>query len=75
MLLQTGRNVYRCYAEDEIAGLKELFHRFDTDHSGTITFDELRVGLEKTGARTASDELLLLMQSLAGRRVHLLDPK
>mmetsp|Transcript_36164 Transcript_36164/g.89103 ORF Transcript_36164/g.89103 Transcript_36164/m.89103 type:complete len:526 (-) Transcript_36164:476-2053(-) len=49
---------------EEIMGLKELFHSFDTDNSGTITIDELKVGLEKKGAKTASDELVHLMKSI-----------
>ncbi|KAG6538042.1 hypothetical protein ZIOFF_003145 [Zingiber officinale] len=28
--------------EEEIAGLKEMFHAMDTDNSGAITFDELK---------------------------------
>ena len=48
----------------EIIALKELFRLFDTDNSGTITIDELKVGLEKNGARTAFHELEHLMKSI-----------
>lgn len=37
-------------SEDEIAGLKEMFKMIDTDNSGTITFDELRDGLNRVGS-------------------------
>jgi calcium-dependent protein kinase len=37
-------------SEDEIAGLKEMFKMIDTDNSGTITFDELKDGLNRVGA-------------------------
>lgn len=34
-------------SEEEIAGLKEMFKMIDTDNSGNITVEELKVGLEK----------------------------
>ncbi|MED6145426.1 Calcium-dependent protein kinase 12 [Stylosanthes scabra] len=34
-------------SEEEIGGLKELFKMLDADNSGTITFEELKVGLKK----------------------------
>ncbi|KAI9115873.1 hypothetical protein K1719_012803 [Acacia pycnantha] len=34
-------------SEDEIAGMKEMFRVIDTDNSGHITREELKVGLEK----------------------------
>lgn len=60
-------------SEQEIAGLREMFYRFDTDNSGTITIDELRRGLEQTGALTASDEIFKLMRALDVNGTGLLD--
>ena len=60
-------------SKEEIAGLKDLFRQFDTDNSGTITVDELRKGLDKTGAVTAADEIASLMQSLDADGSGLLD--
>ncbi|XP_065041223.1 calcium-dependent protein kinase 4-like [Musa acuminata AAA Group] len=34
-------------SEDEIADLKEMFKMIDADNSGQITFEELKVGLER----------------------------
>lgn len=35
--------VARCLSSEEISGLRQLFQSIDTDHSGTITVDELKV--------------------------------
>ena len=33
----------RCLSSEEISGLRQLFKTIDTDNSGTITVDELKV--------------------------------
>ncbi len=40
---------------EEIEGLRELFRALDTDHSGTISFEELRDGLRARGAQLLAD--------------------
>ncbi|XP_065047360.1 calcium-dependent protein kinase 10-like [Musa acuminata AAA Group] len=50
-------------SEDEIAGLKEMFKMIDTDNSGQITFEELKVGLERVGAKLKESEIYALMQA------------
>ncbi|KAJ8470172.1 hypothetical protein OPV22_024515 [Ensete ventricosum] len=50
-------------SEDEIAGLKEMFKMIDTDNSGHITFEELKAGLERVGARLKESEVYALMQA------------
>ncbi|CAL4919450.1 unnamed protein product [Urochloa decumbens] len=50
-------------SEDEIAGLKEMFKMIDTDNSGHITFEELKVGLKKVGANLQESEIHALMQA------------
>ncbi|KAI9122264.1 hypothetical protein K1719_006953 [Acacia pycnantha] len=50
-------------SEDEIAGMKEMFRVIDTDNSGHITREELKVGLEKVGAFLKDSEINRLMQS------------
>ncbi|KAK7278761.1 hypothetical protein RJT34_23797 [Clitoria ternatea] len=50
-------------SEEEIAGLKEMFKTIDTDNSGQITFEELKVGLKKYGANLNESEIYDLMQS------------
>ena len=37
--------VARCLSSEEISGLRQLFKTIDTDDSGTITVDELKVCL------------------------------
>ncbi|RRT43197.1 hypothetical protein B296_00056592 [Ensete ventricosum] len=51
-------------SEDEIAGLKEMFKMIDTDNSGHITFEELKAGLERVGARLKESEVYALMQAV-----------
>ncbi|GMI84809.1 calcium dependent protein kinase 1 [Hibiscus trionum] len=50
-------------SEEEIAGLKEMFKMIDTDGSGQITYDELKVGLKNFGANLAESEFRALMQA------------
>ncbi|KAI6696565.1 calcium-dependent protein kinase 20 isoform X1 [Syzygium oleosum] len=50
-------------SEEEIAGLKEMFKMIDTDNSGNITVEELKVGLEKVGANLKDSEINGLMQA------------
>jgi calcium-dependent protein kinase len=50
-------------SEDEIMGLKEMFKCMDTDNSGTITFEELKEGLQKQGSKLAESEVRQLMQA------------
>jgi calcium-dependent protein kinase len=50
-------------SEDEITGLKEMFKTMDTDNSGTITFEELKEGLQKQGSKLAESEVRQLMQA------------
>eukprot|EP00270_Netrium_digitus_P016826 TRINITY_DN6091_c0_g1_i1.p1 TRINITY_DN6091_c0_g1~~TRINITY_DN6091_c0_g1_i1.p1 ORF type:complete len:511 (-),score=134.74 TRINITY_DN6091_c0_g1_i1:229-1761(-) len=47
--------------EEEIIGLRELFRMMDTDNSGTITIEELGVGLKKLGAHPTEAELKQIM--------------
>ncbi|KAJ8574165.1 hypothetical protein K7X08_025970 [Anisodus acutangulus] len=50
-------------SEEEIAGLKEMFKMIDTDNSGQITFDELKIGLKKFGANLNESEIHHLMKA------------
>ncbi|PHT76354.1 Calcium-dependent protein kinase 34 [Capsicum annuum] len=42
----------------QIIGLKEMFKSIDTDNSGTITFEELKVGLTKMGTKLSESEAM-----------------
>ncbi|XP_015937659.1 calcium-dependent protein kinase SK5 [Arachis duranensis] len=50
-------------SEEEIGGLKELFKMLDADNSGTITFEELKVGLKKVGSELMESEIKDLMDA------------
>eukprot|EP00249_Psilotum_nudum_P017380 c26290_g1_i1 orf=649-2265(-) len=50
-------------SEEEIVGLKELFKSMDTDNSGAITFQELKIGLAKQGSNLAESEVRQLMDA------------
>lgn len=52
-------------SEEEIAGLKEMFKMIDTDNSGQITFDELKVGLKKFGTNLNESEIRDLMKAVS----------
>ncbi|KAK9289335.1 hypothetical protein L1049_007490 [Liquidambar formosana] len=57
------RVIAESLSEEEIAGLKEMFKMIDTDGSGHITLEELKVGLEKVGANLKDSEINGLMQA------------
>lgn len=52
-----------CLSEEEIMGLKELFKGMDTDNSGTITLEELKQGLSKSGTKLTEYEVQQLMEA------------
>lgn len=52
-------------SEEEIAGLKEMFKMIDTDNSGQITFEELKDGLQRSGANLNESEIKDLMQAVS----------
>ncbi|CAM8880668.1 hypothetical protein QQ045_019665 [Rhodiola kirilowii] len=57
------RVIAESLSEEEIAGLKEMFKMIDTDNSGQITLEELKVGLEKVGSKLKVSEIADLMQA------------
>ncbi|PSS31221.1 Calcium-dependent protein kinase [Actinidia chinensis var. chinensis] len=50
-------------SEGEIQGLKHTFNNMDTDGSGTITLEELKVGLSKLGSKLSESEIEALMEA------------
>ncbi|KAK3016579.1 hypothetical protein RJ639_005852 [Escallonia herrerae] len=50
-------------SEEEIKGLKQMFNNMDTDRSGTITYDELKIGLSKLGSKLSEAEIQQLMEA------------
>ncbi|MCO5557586.1 hypothetical protein L7F22_011152 [Adiantum nelumboides] len=50
-------------SEEEIAGLKETFKMMDADDSGAITFEELKVGLERLGSGLMDNEVQTIMDA------------
>ncbi|RDY00934.1 Calcium-dependent protein kinase 15, partial [Mucuna pruriens] len=50
-------------SEEEIIGLKEMFKSMDTNNSGTITFEELKVGLPKLGTMISGFKVRQLMEA------------
>ncbi|XP_040379075.1 calcium-dependent protein kinase 12 [Oryza brachyantha] len=49
---------------EEIKGLKQMFNNMDTDKSGTITVEELKVGLTKLGSKITEAEVQKLMEAV-----------
>ncbi|MED6209122.1 Calcium-dependent protein kinase 33 [Stylosanthes scabra] len=50
-------------SEEEIQGLKAMFTNIDTDNSGTITYEELRAGLQRLGSKLTEAEVRQLMDA------------
>ncbi|GAA0140847.1 non-receptor serine/threonine protein kinase [Lithospermum erythrorhizon] len=57
------RVIAESLSEEEIAGLKQMFEMIDTDNSGQITFEELKVGLKRVGANLKESDIYDLMQA------------
>uniref|UniRef100_A0ACD5USF4 Uncharacterized protein n=1 Tax=Avena sativa TaxID=4498 RepID=A0ACD5USF4_AVESA len=49
---------------EEIKGLKQMFNNMDTDKSGTITVEELKIGLAKLGSKISEAEVQKLMEAV-----------
>ncbi|XP_054819052.1 calcium-dependent protein kinase 33 [Prosopis cineraria] len=50
-------------SEEEIQGLKAMFTNMDTDKSGTITYEELKEGLQRLGSKLTEAEVKQLMEA------------
>ncbi|XP_073158112.1 calcium-dependent protein kinase-like [Henckelia pumila] len=50
-------------SEEEIKGLKAMFTNMDTNKSGIITYDELKIGLARLGSKLSESEVKRLMAS------------
>ncbi|KAK7300074.1 hypothetical protein RJT34_10906 [Clitoria ternatea] len=50
-------------SEEDIQGLKAMFTNMDTDNSGTITYEELRAGLQRLGSKLTETEVRQLMDA------------
>ncbi|KAF9621650.1 hypothetical protein IFM89_025561 [Coptis chinensis] len=49
--------------DEEIKGLQQMFNNMDTDRSGTITLEELKVGLSRLGSKLTESEIKQLMDA------------
>ncbi|XP_078162498.1 calcium-dependent protein kinase 29-like isoform X2 [Carex rostrata] len=50
-------------SEEDSKGLKQMFKNMDTDGSGTITFEELKIGLSRLGSQLAEGEVRQLLDA------------
>jgi calcium-dependent protein kinase len=48
---------------EEIDGLKEMFEKLDTDNTGAITFEKLKMGLIQIGSQLTEQEVRMLMEA------------
>ncbi|PKI55846.1 hypothetical protein CRG98_023727 [Punica granatum] len=51
------------FSEEDIQGLKAMFANMDTDKSGTITYEELKIGLARLGSKLTEAEVRQLMDA------------
>ncbi|XP_024357118.1 calcium-dependent protein kinase 26 isoform X2 [Physcomitrium patens] len=57
------RVIAQSMSEEEIAGLRNIFKIMDVDGSGTITFEELKQGLQKVGSNMREADVRDLMDA------------
>lgn len=48
--------------------MKQMFNNMDTDRSGTITLEELKVGLSRLGSKVSEAEVKQLMEAVSLRK-------
>lgn len=51
--------------QEEVAGIKQVFHMMDTDKNGNLTFEELKDGLHMIGQPVADPEVQMLMDAVS----------
>ena len=51
-------------------GLKQMFKGMDSDNSGTITLEELKLGLAKQGTKLSEFEVQQLMEAVSHPKLH-----
>lgn len=51
--------------EEDVKGLKHMFTSMDTDRSGTITFQELKTGLNQLGSSVTEAEVQQLLEAVS----------
>ncbi|PSS35869.1 Calcium-dependent protein kinase [Actinidia chinensis var. chinensis] len=49
--------------QEQIAGIKQMFHMMDTDKNGNLTFEELKDGLQMIGHPVADPDVQMLMDA------------
>ncbi|KAF6174216.1 hypothetical protein GIB67_033748 [Kingdonia uniflora] len=49
--------------EEDIKGLQQMFNNMDTDGSGAITVEELKIGLSRLGSKLTESEIKQLMDA------------
>ncbi|GFY81380.1 calcium-dependent protein kinase 24 [Actinidia rufa] len=49
--------------QEQIAGIKQMFHMMDTDKNGNLTFEELKDGLQMIGHPIADPDVQMLMDA------------
>ena len=52
-------------SEEEIRSLKTMFESMDTDKSGSITYEELKTGLNRLGSKLPEAEVKQLMEAVS----------
>lgn len=52
-------------SEEEIKGLKTMFENMDTDKNGSITYEELKTGLNRHGSKLSETEVRQLMEAVS----------
>lgn len=59
-------------SEEEIRSLKTMFESMDTDKSGSITYEELKTGLNRLGSKLPEAEVKQLMEAVSTHKPSLL---
>ena len=50
---------------EQVDGIREIFHMMDTDKNGSLSFDELKDGLHKIGHPVADPDVKMLIEAVS----------
>lgn len=50
---------------EEVAGIKEMFEKMDTDKNGNLTLKELKEGLQNYGSQVGDPDVQMLMDAVS----------
>lgn len=52
-------------SNEEVEDIKEMFKKIDSDNDGTVTIQELKIGLQKFGSQLGENEVQIFIEAVS----------